>query len=97
MNIESLNGIQTASANSAAASSTGATNSAGAQRDMFMTLLVAQLKNQDPLQPQDGAQFVAQLTQFNSLDQLVGIRQALDQLVTAQHPTDSGTDSRRIV
>jgi len=47
---------------------------------MFMTLLVAQLKNQDPLAPQDGTEFVAQLAQFNSLDQLIGIRQSIDQL-----------------
>lgn len=49
---------------------------------MFMTLLVAQLKNQDPLAPQDGAAFVAQLAQFNSLEQLTGIKQSIDKLVT---------------
>jgi flagellar basal-body rod modification protein FlgD len=57
-----------------------ATPAAGSERNMFMTLLVAQLKNQDPLQPQDGTAFVAQLAQFNSLDQLVGIRQSIEQL-----------------
>lgn len=59
-----------------------AAKSTGNERDMFMTLLVAQLKNQDPLAPQDGAQFVAQLTQFNSLDQLIGIRESIAQLTT---------------
>jgi len=54
----------------------------GSERNLFMTLLVAQLKNQDPLAPQDGAAFVAQLAQFNSLDQLVGIRQSIEQLIT---------------
>jgi flagellar basal-body rod modification protein FlgD len=49
---------------------------------MFLTLLVAQLKNQDPLAPQDGAQFIAQLAQFNSLDQLIGIRNSIEQLTT---------------
>ena len=49
---------------------------------MFLPLLVAQLKNQDPLAPQDGAQFVAQLAQFNSLDQLIGIRNSIEQLTT---------------
>ena len=49
---------------------------------MFMTLLVAQLKNQDPLEPQDGTAFVAQLAQFNSLDQLVGIRESIAKLNT---------------
>lgn len=53
-----------------------------ADSTMFMTLLVAQLKNQDPLQPQDGAAFVAQLAQFNSLEQLTGIKQSIDKLVT---------------
>jgi flagellar basal-body rod modification protein FlgD len=52
------------------------------EKDMFMTLLVAQLKNQDPLAPQDGTEFVAQLTQMNSLDQLVGIRESIDKLNT---------------
>lgn len=50
------------------------------ERDLFMTLLVAQLKNQDPLAPQEGAEFVAQLAQFNSLDQLIGIRHSIEQL-----------------
>lgn len=53
-----------------------------ADSTMFMTLLVAQLKNQDPLAPQDGAAFVAQLAQFNSLEQLTGIKQSIDKLVT---------------
>ncbi len=52
-----------------------------ADKDTFMTLLVAQLKNQDPLAPQDGTQFVAQLSQFNSLDQLISINQRLGQLL----------------
>lgn len=47
----------------------------------FMTLLVAQLKHQDPLAPQEGAEFVAQLAQFNSLEQLVSINDRLNQLV----------------
>ena len=70
---------------SSAASRTAATSNANdpmEQRNLFMSLLVAQLKNQDPLSPQDGTAFVAQLAQFNSLDQLVGIRQALDELTT---------------
>ena len=83
----------------AAAASTGNTGSssassarqAGADTNMFMTLLVAQLKNQDPLEPQDGTQFVAQLAQFNSLDQLITIRQTMEQLVTALNTTPPTT------
>ena len=61
-------------------SSSAATTKGASERDMFMSLLVAQLKNQDPLSPQDGTAFVAQLAQFNSLDQLVGIRDSIDKL-----------------
>ncbi|NNF00708.1 MAG: hypothetical protein HKN25_16955 [Pyrinomonadaceae bacterium] len=60
--------------------STSATNETS-DRDLFMTLLVAQLKNQDPLAPQEGTEFVAQLAQFNSLEQLTNIRESIEQLV----------------
>jgi flagellar basal-body rod modification protein FlgD len=33
----------------------------------FLQLLVAQMKNQDPLQPQDNSQFIAELAQFTTL------------------------------
>lgn len=37
-------------------------------KDAFLQLLVTQLKNQDPLSPQDNGAFVAQLAQFSSLE-----------------------------
>ena len=43
----------------------------------FMQLLVAQLQNQDPLNPLDSANFSAQLAQFSSLQQLTEINQTL--------------------
>ena len=58
-------------------------------KNMFLQLLVAQLKNQDPLNPSDGTQFVAQLAQFQQLEQsmnmgqdITAMRQDLDQLVS---------------
>ncbi len=72
--------VNTVSAALSGAGSTAAGAAPRNERDMFMTLLVAQLRNQDPLAPQDGTEFVAQLAQFNSLDQLIGIRQSIDQL-----------------
>jgi len=49
---------------------------------MFLQLLVAQLQNQDPLNPTDSTQFVSQLAQFSELEQMIAIRTNTDTLVT---------------
>lgn len=49
-------------------------------KDAFLKLLVAQLKNQDPLNPADSTEFVAQLAQFSSLEQLTNINKNLEYL-----------------
>ncbi len=45
-----------------------------ASKDTFMKLLVAQIRNQNPLNPQDGTQFVSQLAQFTTLEQSTQMR-----------------------
>src|SRR5450755_2559568 len=57
------------------------TNSTLGEQD-FLKLLLAQLKNQDPLAPQDNTQFVAQLAQFSTLQATMGINTRLDTLST---------------
>lgn len=49
-------------------------------KDAFLKLLVEQIKNQDPLEPKDNSEFVAQLAQFSSLEQTMGINDRLDRL-----------------
>ena len=46
----------------------------------FLQMLVAQLQNQDPLNPMDGTDFVAQLATFSSLEQLTNMNSQLNQL-----------------
>jgi flagellar basal-body rod modification protein FlgD len=43
-------------------------------QDEFLTLLVAQIKNQDPTNPTDSTTFVTQLAQFSQLEQVIAIR-----------------------
>ncbi|MBF0227449.1 MAG: flagellar hook assembly protein FlgD [Desulfobacterales bacterium] len=49
-------------------------------KDAFLTMLVAQLKNQDPLNPMQGTDFTAQLSQFSSLEQLFNMNDSLASL-----------------
>ncbi len=44
----------------------------------FMTLLVAQIQNQDPMDPMDNAEFTSQLTQFSMLDDLESMNSKFD-------------------
>ena len=50
------------------AATSSATGSKALGKDAFLQLLVTQLKNQNPLDPQDNSAFVAQLAQFSSLE-----------------------------
>ena len=49
-------------------------------RETFLTMLVAQLQNQDPLNPMDGTDFSAQLAQFSQLEQLMNLNESMDNL-----------------
>jgi flagellar basal-body rod modification protein FlgD len=52
-------------------------------REAFLKLLVAQLKNQDPLEPMEDVEFVSQLTQFSNLEQVMKTNTKLDELSMA--------------
>ncbi len=71
---------------SAAAASLSQALSGGQEmgRDEFLKLLIAQIKNQDPLEPQDNSTFVAELAQFSSLEQAMGMNERLDMLALQQ-------------
>ncbi|MFJ3485428.1 flagellar hook assembly protein FlgD [Pseudomonas sp. NPDC090202] len=47
-------------------------------KDSFLTLLVTQMQNQNPLDPQDNTQFVAQLAQFSSLETMQNLSTSVD-------------------
>jgi len=60
-------------------------------KDEFLKLFMAQLQNQDPLDPKNGADMVAQLAQFSSVEQATETNQHLADLVAAQSSTSSAS------
>jgi len=49
-------------------------------REEFLRLLIEQLKHQDPMEPMENSQFVAQLAQFSNLEQLVSVNEGINLL-----------------
>ncbi|MCP5063248.1 MAG: flagellar hook capping protein [Ignavibacteriae bacterium] len=54
-------------------------------KDAFLELMIAQLQNQDPLEPMDGTDYSAQLAQFSSLEQLQNINDSINQSIDANY------------
>lgn len=46
-------------------------------KDDFLKLLIGQMRNQDPLNPTDGAEYMAQMTQFSILEQVTNLNQTM--------------------
>jgi flagellar basal-body rod modification protein FlgD len=79
--IASLN----AANSSLAQNSTSSANSVSATQNQFLTMLTAQLKNQDPMNPMDNAQITSQMAQLSTvsgIDQLNSTMQALSASMT---------------
>ena len=90
--------VGSSSSTDSSTSSSSTLGSTAPSEQMFLQLLVAQLQNQDPLNPPDSTQFVSQLAQFSSLEQMMQIRSDTDTLVTdaataAAATTSSSTSS----
>ncbi len=81
----------TATASASTPAATASTDNSTITSNDFLTLLVTEMKNQDPTQPTDPNAYIQQLVQVNSLQQLIGINQGITSLDSAAGATTSTT------
>jgi flagellar basal-body rod modification protein FlgD len=98
---QAQSGSGTSGTSGSSSSNTSNSVSSLTSEQTFLQLLIAQIKNQDPLNPTDSIQFVGQLVQYSELEQLIGINQGVQNLggstktTTQPNPTTqtNGTSS----
>jgi flagellar basal-body rod modification protein FlgD len=84
MSLIGINNVQ-----SAAQTNTQSSANDKLGKDEFLTMLVAQLQYQDPMNPMDSTGFTAQLAQFSSLEQLESINATLENMTTQQASSEN--------
>jgi len=69
---------------SSSPNSTSSTSSVGVDYNTFLQLLIAEMKNQDPTNPMDTAQYMSQFAQLSSVEQAMQTNNKLDSLLSSQ-------------
>ncbi|MFA1820671.1 flagellar hook assembly protein FlgD [Virgibacillus oceani] len=62
----------------------GRTPSPDLGKDEFLQILMTQLQNQDPTNPMDDREFISQMAQFSSLEQMMNMTNSIETLVQSQ-------------
>lgn len=70
-----INQANSTTAQPAAAAKTGAPNTLG--QDAFLRILVTQMQHQDPMEPLKDTEFIGQMAQFSSLEQLTNLNKTM--------------------
>jgi flagellar basal-body rod modification protein FlgD len=88
MAIDPTTGTTTAATTATTASSTKKADQV-LGKDDFLKLMVAQMKNQDPMSPADDKDNIAQMAQFSSLEQITNLATATQQLADSMQTTQT--------
>jgi flagellar basal-body rod modification protein FlgD len=83
-----LTGANFPSAATLAVTGNSQENATGSAKELgkneFLQLMIAQLKNQDPMDPVKNEAYIAQLATFSSLEQLIAIKDGINKLTEIQ-------------
>ncbi|MFB3925573.1 MAG: flagellar hook assembly protein FlgD [Syntrophales bacterium] len=86
--------MSTVSSVSSGTNSTASSQNKIIGKDEFLKMLIAQLKNQDPMNPLDGTNFAAQLAQFSTVEQIYNMSTQLGAMsasISAMNNTQMAT------
>lgn len=66
-------------------------------KDEFLKLLMAQLQNQDPLSPMDNTEYIAQMAQFSTVEQLTNLNSTLSNIATSQSKASAVAEATALI
>lgn len=76
-----VEGVSSATSTTAQSNATTASNKASLDYDTFLQLLIAQMQNQDPTEPMDSSEQIAQLATFSQVEQTIETNKNLEALL----------------
>jgi flagellar basal-body rod modification protein FlgD len=79
--VSGVSGTSGTNGSSALSSALSGMSSQFVSENTFLTLLITQLQNQDPMNPQDSSQFVSQLASFSSLEQMTAMNTSMNNVL----------------
>ncbi|MHA5870741.1 flagellar hook assembly protein FlgD, partial [Pseudomonas aeruginosa] len=81
-NTGNVNGSNRAAGSGATETGQSVKGSSNLGKDEFLKLLVAQLKNQDPMSPQQNGEFIAQLAQFSTVEGVQSLNKSMESILS---------------
>ena len=86
-----VGGVSASNASAQAGGLTNATSKTGMDYDSFLKLLVAEMSNQDPLNPTDSTEYVAQFATFANVEQSIATNTKLDSMMAVSALTQANS------